>query len=165
MHYAVPRMLERAGLLERLYTDICASKDWPRLLRLVPPALRDARMERLLGRDLKGIPGAARDRVHPASASSTSGAWRGRKIRTNATRRSSGRAANSAGWWWRAASERRGAFTFLIPPGWRSCRPRGSRAARAWWSRPSRRARWSGACCARSRRASPNGRRRRRRTR
>jgi glycosyltransferase involved in cell wall biosynthesis len=56
MHYAVPRLLERAGLLERLYTDICAVKDWPRLLRLIPPALRPGGVQRLLGRDPKGIP-------------------------------------------------------------------------------------------------------------
>ena len=56
MHYAVPRMLDRAGLLERLYTDICAAKDWPRLLRLIPRALRPAGVQRLLGRDPGGIP-------------------------------------------------------------------------------------------------------------
>ena len=42
MHYAVPRILERVGLLERLYTDICAQKGWPRWLRMVPSALRPA---------------------------------------------------------------------------------------------------------------------------
>jgi len=56
MHYAVPRLLERAGLLERLYTDICAAKGWPRLLRLIPPALRPGSVQRLLGRDPKDIP-------------------------------------------------------------------------------------------------------------
>lgn len=55
MHYAVPRILERAGMLEHLYTDICAKKDWPRLLRLVPPGLRPTRMQRLLGRMPEGI--------------------------------------------------------------------------------------------------------------
>jgi len=56
MHYAVPRLLERAGLLERFYTDICASKGWPRLLNLIPPALRPGGVQRLLGRDPKDIP-------------------------------------------------------------------------------------------------------------
>jgi glycosyltransferase involved in cell wall biosynthesis len=56
MHYAVPRLLERAGLLERFYTDICAAKDWPRLLHLIPPTLRPGGMQRLLGRDPGEIP-------------------------------------------------------------------------------------------------------------
>jgi glycosyltransferase involved in cell wall biosynthesis len=56
MHYAVPRLLDRAGLLEHLYTDICARKDWPGLLRFIPPALRPAGIQRLLGRDPAGIP-------------------------------------------------------------------------------------------------------------
>jgi glycosyltransferase involved in cell wall biosynthesis len=56
MHYAVPRLLDRAGLLERLFTDICASKDWPSLLRLIPRALRPASVQRLLGRVPQGIP-------------------------------------------------------------------------------------------------------------
>jgi glycosyltransferase involved in cell wall biosynthesis len=56
MHYAVPRILHEAGLLERLYTDICAKKDWPRLVGLVPSALRPARLKRLAARVPKGIP-------------------------------------------------------------------------------------------------------------
>ena len=56
MHYAVPRILERVGLLERLYTDICARKGWPRWLRLVPAALRPARLQRLIARVPEGIP-------------------------------------------------------------------------------------------------------------
>ena len=56
MHYAVPRILDRAGLLERLYTDICASKGWPRLLHLLPRNLRPARIQRLLNRVPEGIP-------------------------------------------------------------------------------------------------------------
>jgi len=56
MHYAVPRILHQAGLLEHLYTDICAKKDWPRLLRLLPPALRAARVQRLVARMPEGIP-------------------------------------------------------------------------------------------------------------
>jgi glycosyltransferase involved in cell wall biosynthesis len=56
MHYAVPRLLNRAGLLERLYTDICANKGWPQLLQAVPRALRPASLQRLLGRAPAGIP-------------------------------------------------------------------------------------------------------------
>jgi glycosyltransferase involved in cell wall biosynthesis len=56
MHYAVPRILHRAGILEHLYTDICASKGWPRLLGMIPRALRPAKVERLAARLPKGIP-------------------------------------------------------------------------------------------------------------
>lgn len=56
MHYAVPRILDRAGLLERLYTDICARTGWPRWLRLLPRTLRPARLQRLMGRIPEGIP-------------------------------------------------------------------------------------------------------------
>jgi glycosyltransferase involved in cell wall biosynthesis len=58
MHYAVPRLLHREGRLERLYTDICAAKGWPRALTLVPPPLRPAKMRRLLGRIPQGVPGS-----------------------------------------------------------------------------------------------------------
>lgn len=56
MHYAIPRMLYEAGWLERLYTDICAVKGWPRLLHAIPSPLRTAGMKRLLGRVPQGIP-------------------------------------------------------------------------------------------------------------
>jgi glycosyltransferase involved in cell wall biosynthesis len=56
MHYAVPRLLDRGGLLERLYTDFCAGSGWPRALNLLPPGLRPARVQRLLGRAPAGIP-------------------------------------------------------------------------------------------------------------
>jgi glycosyltransferase involved in cell wall biosynthesis len=56
MHYAVPRILQHAGLLERLYTDICALKGWPRLIRYVPRAIRPARLQRLASRLPRGIP-------------------------------------------------------------------------------------------------------------
>lgn len=50
MHYAVPRSLWSLGLLEHLYTDICATKGLPRFLRIIPPILRSASIKRLLGR-------------------------------------------------------------------------------------------------------------------
>lgn len=56
MHYAVPRMLHRAGLLERLYTDICAVKGWPRILEHLPSAALPAGLRRLKGRVPKNIP-------------------------------------------------------------------------------------------------------------
>ena len=56
MHYAVPRLLHQAGRLERLYTDICAVKSWPRALRLLPARLRSARVRRLLARTPAGLP-------------------------------------------------------------------------------------------------------------
>ncbi len=56
MHYAVPRILQRANLLERFYTDICARKGWHGALRLWPRNLRPAKLQRLLSRDPEGIP-------------------------------------------------------------------------------------------------------------
>lgn len=50
MHYAVPRILHSVGLLERLYTDICAVKGWPQLLRIVSPRILPASMKRLRDR-------------------------------------------------------------------------------------------------------------------
>ena len=60
MHYGVPRILHRAGMLVRFYTDVCAVKGWPRLLGPVPCALRPTPLRRLLGRVPKGLP---RDRI------------------------------------------------------------------------------------------------------
>jgi glycosyltransferase involved in cell wall biosynthesis len=57
MHYAVPRILQNAGMLNRLYTDACATKGLPRLLRnLFPRAFRPAPLNRLLERVPEGIP-------------------------------------------------------------------------------------------------------------
>ncbi|MGO9336307.1 MAG: glycosyltransferase family 4 protein [Terracidiphilus sp.] len=55
MHYAVPAILEGAGLLERLYTDICA----PRRLRpflKVAAQVGPASLRRWLGRIPAGVP-------------------------------------------------------------------------------------------------------------
>jgi glycosyltransferase involved in cell wall biosynthesis len=43
-------------MLERFYTDICAQKGWPRLLRLVPAELQSHGMRRLAGRVVEGVP-------------------------------------------------------------------------------------------------------------
>ena len=60
MHYAVPRILQESGQLERFYTDICATHGWPRLLNLIPSSARPAKVNRLLSR----VPGG----VHPRAA-------------------------------------------------------------------------------------------------
>lgn len=59
-HYAVPRILHEAGLLERLNTDICAARGWPRLLRALPPRILPQLLRRLAGRMPHGI---AADRI------------------------------------------------------------------------------------------------------
>ncbi|MBX3426171.1 MAG: glycosyltransferase family 4 protein [Pirellulales bacterium] len=56
MHYAVPRILQKSGMLAHLYTDICATKGWPRLLHALPASWRPASLRRLLSRDPSGIP-------------------------------------------------------------------------------------------------------------
>lgn len=55
-HYAIPRMLQEAGMLSHFYTDICAVKGWPRALNLLPDGLRTAGVKRLLGRVPVGVP-------------------------------------------------------------------------------------------------------------
>lgn len=55
MRYAVPRILQKSGHLERLYTDICAARGSPRLLNLIPNSLRPARVNRLLSRVPRGV--------------------------------------------------------------------------------------------------------------
>jgi glycosyltransferase involved in cell wall biosynthesis len=56
MHYAVPRLLHTAGMLERLYTDICAVKGWPQFLCLLSPRFVPVQLRRLQGRVPIGIP-------------------------------------------------------------------------------------------------------------
>jgi glycosyltransferase involved in cell wall biosynthesis len=56
MHYAVPRLLHESGHLERLFTDICASKGLPRILRAMPRPLQPQGLRRLLGRVPQGLP-------------------------------------------------------------------------------------------------------------
>src|SRR4051812_36898122 len=56
MHYAVPRILHRAGRLDRLFTDIAASRGLLRLTRLWPASLRPNVVTRLLGRTPPEIP-------------------------------------------------------------------------------------------------------------
>jgi len=56
MHYAVPRILHAQGRLERLYTDICGSKGWPRMFGAIPPSIRPQALRRLVGRVPQGVP-------------------------------------------------------------------------------------------------------------
>jgi glycosyltransferase involved in cell wall biosynthesis len=53
MHYAVPALLERAGMLEQLYTDICGNLGSTIALQyLWPESIRPKAVKRLLGRKL-----------------------------------------------------------------------------------------------------------------
>ena len=56
MHYAVPRMLNNAGLLARFYTDFYAGPDARRLLSTVPPKWRSSVVNRALGRFAPELP-------------------------------------------------------------------------------------------------------------
>jgi glycosyltransferase involved in cell wall biosynthesis len=56
-HYAIPRMLERAGALEALYTDACANKGIGRCLnRILPGIARSGQIGKLLQRSVTGVP-------------------------------------------------------------------------------------------------------------
>lgn len=55
-HYAVPRLLYAAGLLEHFYTDICAIQGWPRLFKLLPKDRCPKAIRRLIDRVPLGIP-------------------------------------------------------------------------------------------------------------
>ena len=51
MHYAVPVLLERSGMLAHFYTDAYGGKGWMRLAgSIIPGKLRPAPLRRLLGR-------------------------------------------------------------------------------------------------------------------
>ena len=56
MHYAVPRILHEAGMLERLCTDICSAKGWPSLLHALPQRWLPKAAQRLAARVPEGIP-------------------------------------------------------------------------------------------------------------
>lgn len=50
MHYAVPRLMDKAGKLEHFFTDIYSDDAWLRLLRNVPQRWQPTSLRRLLGR-------------------------------------------------------------------------------------------------------------------
>jgi len=56
MNYAVPRVLFRANMLARLYTDLYATPVVGRLVRLLPGPFKPALARRLLARAADGIP-------------------------------------------------------------------------------------------------------------
>jgi glycosyltransferase involved in cell wall biosynthesis len=60
-HYAVPRILHAAGMLDALYVDTCAVKGLPRLLARIPVQRRPGPLRRLLDRVPEGIPAT---RIH-----------------------------------------------------------------------------------------------------
>ncbi len=56
-HYAVPAALERAGLLEALVTDVCASDPWVRRLgRVIPSSVKNGKLRSLFDRQPTGVP-------------------------------------------------------------------------------------------------------------
>jgi glycosyltransferase involved in cell wall biosynthesis len=56
MHYGVPRIFHAEGRLDHLYTDICATRGWPRILQGLPPGLLPRSIRRLRGRVPVGVP-------------------------------------------------------------------------------------------------------------
>lgn len=56
MHYAVPRLLQQTDLLQRLYTDICAVRGWPRILRTIPESWCPGPLRRLRDRVPEDVP-------------------------------------------------------------------------------------------------------------
>ncbi len=57
-HYAVPRIMEEAGLLNLFFTDFWLPKRWDSRLRLLPPRLSPAGLKRVAGRRSNGVPDA-----------------------------------------------------------------------------------------------------------
>jgi glycosyl transferase family 1 len=55
MHYAVPRIFASKNQLAHFYTDICATKSWPRLVNGIPKNLLPSSVKRLVGRVPKGV--------------------------------------------------------------------------------------------------------------
>lgn len=78
MHYAVPRVLHDAGMLERFFTDATALSPWARALKGVPERLRPMGLKRLLGRMPVGVP---RERVTAFERFGWEYAWRGWRAR------------------------------------------------------------------------------------
>jgi glycosyltransferase involved in cell wall biosynthesis len=61
LHYGAAAALASVGMLDALYTDICATRGWPRVLSSLPRRLRPAAVQRLLARVPVGVPDA---RIH-----------------------------------------------------------------------------------------------------
>lgn len=56
MHFAVPRILQAAGILARLFTDLDSRSQGLRWLRYVPQSIAPGALRRLLGRQPAGVP-------------------------------------------------------------------------------------------------------------
>lgn len=56
MNYAVPRILHQSSQLEHLFTDLCAVKGWPQVLRTLPQSWQRGAIARITGRVPKHIP-------------------------------------------------------------------------------------------------------------
>ena len=61
MHYAVPAVFARAGVLEQFYTDLCAEVGWIRAAKaIVPQSILPSGLRRLFARTVRDVP---RDRI------------------------------------------------------------------------------------------------------
>ncbi|MBP2300856.1 glycosyltransferase family 4 protein [Azospirillum picis] len=58
MHYAVPRILQEAGALERFFTDICVTGDWADTVAALPPDITPPTLRRLAMRRPTAVPAA-----------------------------------------------------------------------------------------------------------
>lgn len=80
MHYAVPALLHRAGLLHRLYTDVCAESGWARAMdRILPRSHRPAPLRRFLGRTVPEVPP---EKIHAFSAFGVMRSWQRQRARS-----------------------------------------------------------------------------------
>lgn len=55
-HYAIPQILQEAGQLERVYTDICSIQSWPRYLSCIPQQFQTKAMRQLAARVPSNVP-------------------------------------------------------------------------------------------------------------
>lgn len=59
-NYAIPRMIEASGSLERFYTDFCLQRGWARALNklntMLPQSVRPRSLQRLPRREVVGVP-------------------------------------------------------------------------------------------------------------
>lgn len=80
MHYAVPRIFHEAGVLDCLYTDVCATKGWSRALPYVlPKKWQPNELRRFTGRVPRDIPLA---KIKAFTTFGWEYAWRRRAART-----------------------------------------------------------------------------------
>ncbi len=83
-HYAVPRLLHEAGLLDTFFTDIDSGAPWLRLARaLLPAAVQGDALARLFGREAPDIP---RDKIRSFAWFGLGRALRNRAATTPALR-------------------------------------------------------------------------------